>query len=85
MFSPPTKRGSKKKRPDYALFTSGVELKEARKDKKNLSRFFSHALTIVEAKYWDRPLNDTVKEDTLDSRDATRPAGEVPRRCPLPF
>ena len=68
---PTTKRGSKKKRPDYALFTSGVELKEARKDKKNLSRFFSHALTIVEAKYWDRPLNDTVKEDTLDSRDAT--------------
>src|SRR5712692_9956760 len=49
----------------------GYEFKEARQDKTNLKRFFSHALTIAEAKYWDRPLNDTVKNDALDSRDAT--------------
>jgi hypothetical protein len=68
---PITQRGTKKKRPDYALFASEAELKEARQGKTNLKRFFSHALTVAEAKYWDRPLNDTVKKDTLDSRDAT--------------
>lgn len=68
---PVTPRGSKKKRPDYALFASEAEFREARNDKTNLKRFFSHALTIAEAKYWNRPLNDTVKDDILDSRDAT--------------
>lgn len=68
---PVTQRGPKKKRPDYALFASDKELKEAKKQKGNLKRFFSHALTIAEAKYWGRPLNDTDRKDTLDSRDPT--------------
>ncbi len=68
---PVTRRGTRKKRPDYALFASEVDLKTAREEKDNLQRFFSQALTIAEAKYWDRPLNDMVNADTLDSRDAT--------------
>src|SRR5713101_3932415 len=68
---PVTQRGSKKKRPDYALFASEADLKTAREEKDNLQRFFSQALTIAEAKYWDRPLNDMVNADTLDARDAT--------------
>src|SRR5262245_54898348 len=68
---PATQRGSKKKRPDYALFASEADFKAAREEKENLQRFFSQALTIAEAKYWDRPLNDTVSADKLDSRDAT--------------
>src|SRR3990172_4369479 len=68
---PVAQRGPKKKRPDYALFASDKELKGARKEKGNLKRFFSHALTIGEAKYWGRSLNDTDRKDTLDSRDPT--------------
>ncbi|MFQ5852807.1 MAG: Eco57I restriction-modification methylase domain-containing protein [Candidatus Binatia bacterium] len=68
---PVTQRGPRKKRPDYALFASHKELKEAKKQKGNLKRFFSHALTIAEAKYWGRALNDTDRKDTLDSRDPT--------------
>src|SRR5713226_1693075 len=68
---PVTQRGTRKRRPDYALFASEIELREARKDKANLKRFFSYALTIAEAKYGGRPLNDTDKKDILDSRDAT--------------
>jgi len=68
---PVTPHGSKKKRPDYALFASEAELKEARQKKTDPRYFFSHALTIAEAKYWNRSLNDTDKKDILDSRDAT--------------
>jgi len=69
---PVAQRGPKKKRPDYALFASDKELKGARKEKGNLKRFFSHTLTIGEAKYWGRSLNDTDRKDTLDSRDPGR-------------
>ncbi len=39
--------------------------------KKNLQKFFSQVLTILESKYWGRRLNDTDKSDVLDSRDPT--------------
>src|SRR3990172_8356601 len=53
---PTTKRGIKKKRPDYALFKDKAALEDARKEKDNLIRFFKHPLTILEAKYWGRRL-----------------------------
>ena len=68
---PTTQRGPKKKRPDYALFKDTASYKEGRKDKEDLKRFFSQALTILEAKYWGRRLNDTDVKDTLDARDPT--------------
>ncbi|MBI3582843.1 MAG: N-6 DNA methylase [Nitrospinae bacterium] len=68
---PVTQRGIKKKRPDYALFKDRVALEEARREKDNLRRFFSYPLTILEAKYWGRRLNDADPEDRLDSRDPT--------------
>ncbi len=68
---PTTNRGLKKKRPDYALFKDKVSLTDARKDKDNRSRFFKHTLTILEAKYWGRQLNDSDLKDTLDRRDPT--------------
>ncbi|MDO8445588.1 MAG: TaqI-like C-terminal specificity domain-containing protein [Deltaproteobacteria bacterium] len=68
---PTTQRGAKKKRPDYALFRDKASLEEAHKDKNNLTRFFSHPLTILEAKYWGRRLNDADTKDKLDARDPT--------------
>ncbi|MBI4221481.1 MAG: hypothetical protein HY607_02200, partial [Planctomycetes bacterium] len=68
---PTTERGTKKKRPDYALFKDKPALEDARKEKDNLKRFFSHPLTILEAKYWGRRLNDADPKDTLDRRDPT--------------
>src|SRR4030042_4436217 len=68
---PVTKRGVKKKRPDYALFKDAKAIKAASVDKENLQKFFSQALTILESKYWNRRLNDSDKNDILDSRDPT--------------
>ncbi len=68
---PFTQRGYKKKRPDYALFKDSHSLKTASKDRDNPKNFFSQALTILESKYWNRRLNDSDKNDILDSRDPT--------------
>lgn len=68
---PTTQRGFSKKRPDYALFKDKASLQSAREYKTDITRFFTHPLTILEAKYWDRRLNDADSRDTLDSRDPT--------------
>jgi len=68
---PTTERGAKKRRPDYALFKDKPSLEGARKEKENITRFFSYPLTILEAKYWGRRLNDADPKDTLDRRDPT--------------
>ena len=68
---PITERGAKKKRHDYALFKDRDAYEAARKDKFDTTRFFSHALTILEAKYWGRRLNDADPKDGLDRRDPT--------------
>jgi len=68
---PPMQRGFKKKRPDYALFKDASALKTASKNKTEPKKFFSQTLTILEAKYWGRRLNDSDKTDILDSRDPT--------------
>ncbi len=66
---PPSRRGFKKKRPDYALFNDEHTLKEAKK--RSEKGFYTYASTILEAKYWGRRLNDSDKSDILDSRDPT--------------
>lgn len=68
---PTTQRGTKKRRPDYALFKDKDSHKEARKGKNNPKYFYSYPLTILEAKYWGRSLNDTDPKDILDNRDPT--------------
>ena len=74
---PRTQRGYKKKRPDYALFRDSASLEEVRSGKAGayghtpLQHFYSHPLTILEAKSWGRRLNDTDPKDTLDTRDPT--------------
>lgn len=68
---PVTQRGTKKKRPDYALFKDNESYELARKLKDSPDKFFLQCLTILEAKYWGRRLNDTDKRDILDSRDPT--------------
>lgn len=68
---PITERGAKKKRPDYALFKDKTSLETSRKEKAHLTYFFKHPLTILEAKYWGRRLNDADTKDTLDRRDPT--------------
>ncbi len=68
---PVTKRGYKKKRPDFALFKDTQSHKSACSERDYPEKFFSLALTILESKYWGRCLNDTDKGDILDSRDPT--------------
>jgi len=68
---PTTQRGARKRRPDYALFKDKDSHKEARKGKNNPQYFYTYPLTILEAKYWGRSLNDTDPKDILDSRDPT--------------
>ena len=55
-------------RPDYMLYDSRAHKQHAA---KGTGDRFSHAATVLEAKYWDRPLNNWVPQDTLDSSDAT--------------
>ncbi len=62
---PTTQRGTRKRRPDYALFKDKDFHKEARKEKDNPKYFYSYPLTILEAKYWGRSLNDTDPKDIL--------------------
>src|SRR4030042_2968920 len=68
---PVAQRGLKKKRPDYALFKDTGSYRSARNLREDHKQFFSQALTILEVKYWGRRLNDTDKNDILDSRDPT--------------
>jgi hypothetical protein len=68
---PGSQRGGVQKRPDYALFASREEFVAARQEKLDLRSYYSHATTILEAKYWGRRLNDVDSADKLDSRDPT--------------
>jgi hypothetical protein len=68
---PRHKRRKAKVRPDYALFTSTEDYETAARSPNEPKTYYSHAQAIAEAKYWGRPLNDTVKDDPLDARDAT--------------
>ena len=68
---PRHKRRKAKVRPDYALFASTEDYETAAHSPNEPKTYYSHAQAIAEAKYWGRPLNDTVKDDPLDARDAT--------------
>ena len=68
---PRHKRHKAKVRPDYALFASTEEYESAARSPDESKIYYSKAHAIAEAKYWGRPLNDTVKDDPLDARDAT--------------
>lgn len=68
---PRHKRGKRKVRPDYALFATQEDYEGAAHSPDDSKAYYSQAQAIAEAKYWGRPLNDTVKDDPLDARDAT--------------
>src|SRR5437899_1264063 len=68
---PRHKRRKAKVRPDYALFASTEDYETAARSPNEPKTYYSRAQAIAEAKYWGRPLNDTVKDDPLDARDAT--------------
>jgi type I restriction-modification system DNA methylase subunit len=68
---PRHKRGKVKVRPDYALFATQQDYENAARSPNDPKAYYSQAQAISEAKYWGRPLNDTVKDDPLDARDAT--------------
>ena len=58
--------------PDYALFASLKDKQEATPFyKKDWRTFYGRALTILEAKYWDRKLENVVKEDLFSTSDAS--------------
>ncbi len=64
---PPLMRRS----PDYALFEDEQSYKLARGTVHESKRFYAHALTILEAKYWERRLNDTDANDKKYRHDPT--------------
>src|SRR3989441_10581319 len=68
---PRHKRRTKKVRPDYALFATSADYESAGRVSNEPKAYYSQAQAIGEAKYWGRPLNDTVKDDPLDASDAT--------------
>jgi hypothetical protein len=68
---PRHKRRKVKVRPDYALFATSADYESAGQTPNEPKAYYSHAQAIGEAKYWGRPLNDTVKDDPLDASDAT--------------
>lgn len=68
---PRHKRRKTKVRPDYALFSTQEDYESAAHVPNDSNAYYSRAQAIAEAKYWGRPLNDTVKDDPLDARDAT--------------
>lgn len=68
---PRHKRRKTKVRPDYALFATAADYESAGQAANEPKAYYSLAHAIGEAKYWGRPLNDTVKDDPLDARDAT--------------
>lgn len=58
--------------PDYLLFASAEERARATKDyAKDKGRFFSSALTLLEAKYWERRLENVVRDDLFSTSDAS--------------
>jgi hypothetical protein len=68
---PRHRRGQRRVRPDYALFANKDHYQQAGQVPDQSKAYYSLAETIAEAKYWGRPLNDTVREDPLDASDAT--------------
>jgi len=68
---PRHRRRKAKVRPDYALFATLADYELAGQAANEPKAYYSLAQAIAEAKYWGRPLNDTVKEDPLDASDAT--------------
>jgi hypothetical protein len=78
---PGSQRGGVSNRPDYALFLSHDEFVAARQGKNDVRSYYSHATTILEAKYWGRRLNDADSADKLDSRDPTAEQGDSPGRA----
>ncbi len=68
---PRHKRRKAKVRPDYALFATAADYESAGQAPNEPKAYYTHAQAIGEAKYWGRPLNDTVKDDRLDASDAT--------------
>jgi hypothetical protein len=60
---PRHKRGTRKVRPDYALFATQEDYEGAAHSQNDPKAYYSQAQAIAEAKYWGRPLNDTVKDD----------------------
>jgi hypothetical protein len=53
------------------LFAALEDYEQAGKNANEPMAYYSLAEAIGEAKYWGRPLNDTVKDDPLDASDAT--------------
>lgn len=64
-------KSSRGKRPDYALFKDKGEKADANRARDELARYYTYPITILEAKYWGRRLNDYDAYDQMDKRDPT--------------
>jgi len=71
---PPTPSGEWSKHPDYALFHSMEDLKNAQKATKE--EYFKKSLCIGEAKRWERPLDKKIK---VDPEDPQNPSLQISR------
>ncbi|MCA9936939.1 MAG: hypothetical protein KC415_23550, partial [Anaerolineales bacterium] len=74
---PASKKGGQAQRPDYALFADGVAKTAADHHLQNDAAFFSRAIAICEAKYWERPLTQQKADSGRADFDNRNPSFQI--------
>jgi len=73
----PVRIGGRVQRPDYALFADEAAKSEAYDHKDDEASFYARALAVADAKYWERPLNETRRDDQRDIYKNTNPSFQI--------
>ena len=73
-----TRRAGRVQRPDYALFADDETKAGAYPfQEDNEPAFYARALAIADAKYWERPLSETRREDPRDVFKNSNPSFQI--------
>ena len=64
-------------RPDYALFPNTATKTDADRHLKDEAAFYSRAVAVADAKYWERPLSQKRANDTRDTWSNTNPSFQI--------
>jgi len=73
----PTHHAGRVQRPDYALFADEDAKAEAYLFQDDEPAFYARALVIADAKYWERPLSETRRDDARDTFRNTNPLFQI--------
>jgi len=72
-----TRRAGRVQRPDYALFTDEAAKSEAYPLQSDEPAFYARTLAIADAKYWERSLSETRRDDPRDVFKNTNPSFQI--------